>query len=50
VEGTPVFIGAGDFHIFDNRRVLHRRVPFAPAPDGVARWLRRCYAQTRTGD
>ena len=43
-EGTPVLIGAGDFHLFDNRRVLHRRVPFTPAAAGRARWLRRCYA------
>ncbi len=39
-----MLIGAGDFHLFDNRRVLHRRVPFTPAAAGRARWLRRCYA------
>lgn len=48
MPGRPVFIGAGDFHIFDNRRVLHRRVPFRPAAEpGTARWLRRCYARGR---
>lgn len=47
LPGESVFIEAGDFLIFDNRRVLHRRVPFRPAADGVARWLRRCYAHGR---
>jgi hypothetical protein len=45
LDGVPVLLDAGDFHIFDNRRVLHRRVPFQPAAPGAARWLRRCYAQ-----
>ena len=44
LDGTPVLIGAGDFPLFDNRRVMHRRVPFTPADAGLARWLRRCYA------
>ncbi len=44
-DGESVLIGAGDFHLFDNRRVLHRRVPFTPAAPGAARWLRRCYAR-----
>lgn len=44
LDGVPVMVDAGDFHIFDNRRVLHRRVPFRPAAPGRARWLRRCYA------
>ncbi len=47
LPGEPVLIGAGDFHLFDNRRVLHRRVTFRPAPLGAARWLRRCYARSR---
>ncbi len=47
LDGTPVLIGAGDFHVFDNRRVMHRRVPFRPAGAGRARWLRRCYALGR---
>lgn len=47
LPGEPVLIEAGDFHIFDNRRVLHRRVPFRPAAAGAARWLRRCYARSR---
>jgi hypothetical protein len=34
----------GDFLIFDNYRVLHRRRAFTPGPDAAARWLRRCYA------
>lgn len=49
LEGTRVLLDAGDFHLFDNRRVLHRRVPFAPAAHGAARWLRRTYARTRDG-
>jgi L-asparagine oxygenase len=49
LDGTSVLIEAGDFHIFDNRRVLHRRVPFEPAAPDRARWLRCCYAQTRRG-
>ncbi|MCQ4041119.1 TauD/TfdA family dioxygenase [Streptantibioticus rubrisoli] len=49
LDGTAVLVGAGDFHVFDNRRVLHRRVPFQPAAQGTARWLRRCYAQSRGG-
>lgn len=47
LDGDPVVIQAGDFHIFDNRRVLHRRVPFQPAAQGTGRWLRRCYAQKK---
>lgn len=46
-EGESVLIEAGDFHIFDNRRVLHRRVRFLPGAPGEARWLRRCYARGR---
>ncbi|HEX2417999.1 MAG TPA: TauD/TfdA family dioxygenase [Micromonosporaceae bacterium] len=34
----------GDFLIFDNYRVLHRRGAFTPNPAASARWLRRCYA------
>ncbi|MDH6579466.1 TauD/TfdA family dioxygenase [Kitasatospora sp. MAP5-34] len=44
MDGTPVLVQAGGFHIFDNRRVMHRRVPFEPAAPDRARWLRRCYA------
>ncbi|WKX68644.1 TauD/TfdA family dioxygenase [Streptomyces sp. XD-27] len=44
LPGTPVLVEEGGFHIFDNRRVMHRRVPFEPAAEGRARWLRRCYA------
>ncbi|MER6122367.1 TauD/TfdA family dioxygenase [Streptomyces sp. NPDC001795] len=34
----------GDFLLFDNYRVLHRRRAFTPRPAATARWLRRCYA------
>ncbi|HKT02291.1 MAG TPA: TauD/TfdA family dioxygenase [Rugosimonospora sp.] len=34
----------GQFFIFDNYRVLHRRRAFSPAPAAQARWFRRCYA------
>jgi hypothetical protein len=34
----------GEFLIFDNYRVLHRRRAFTPGPAATARWLRRCYA------
>ncbi|WP_431047071.1 TauD/TfdA family dioxygenase [Streptomyces sp. P1-3] len=44
LPGIPVLVEEGGFHIFDNRRVMHRRVPFEPAAEGRARWLRRCYA------
>lgn len=37
-------LGPGDFLIFDNYRVLHRRRAFQPGPAQTARWLRRCYA------
>lgn len=34
----------GEFMIFDNYRMLHRRRAFTPCPNAAARWLRRCYA------
>ena len=34
----------GEFLIFDNYRVLHRRKRFTPLEPDVSRWLRRCYA------
>jgi L-asparagine oxygenase len=34
----------GEFLVFDNYRVLHRRRAFTPGPAATARWLRRCYA------
>ncbi|AEB47709.1 TauD/TfdA family dioxygenase [Micromonospora maris] len=37
-------LSPGDFLIFDNYRVLHRRRAFQPGPTETARWLRRCYA------
>ncbi len=42
--GEEFVLEAGDFLIFDNYRVLHRRRAFSPHPNAVARWLRRCYA------
>ncbi|WP_254391940.1 TauD/TfdA family dioxygenase [Streptomyces buecherae] len=45
-EGEPVMVEAGGFQIFDNRRVMHRRLPFEPAAADRARWLRRCYARS----
>lgn len=37
-------LNTGEFMIFDNHRVLHRRRAFTPRPEATARWLRRCYA------
>ncbi|MFE6779570.1 TauD/TfdA family dioxygenase [Streptomyces sp. NPDC057702] len=45
-EGEPIMVEAGGFHVFDNRRVMHRRLPFEPAAADHARWLRRCYARS----
>lgn len=45
-KGVPIMVEAGGFHVFDNRRVMHRRLPFEPAAPDHARWLRRCYART----
>ncbi|MEV0603126.1 TauD/TfdA family dioxygenase [Streptomyces sp. NPDC050315] len=41
---AELVLETGDFVIFDNHRVLHRRKAFTPGPDATARWLRRCYA------
>lgn len=43
-ESRELVLSAGDFMIFDNYRVLHRRKAFSPLPDAGARWLRRIYA------
>ncbi|WP_321816606.1 MULTISPECIES: TauD/TfdA family dioxygenase [unclassified Paraburkholderia] len=43
VEGIEVVLQSGDFFIFKNARVLHRRKAFRPFPEGKARWLRRVY-------
>lgn len=37
-------LDTGDFLIFDNYRVLHRRPAFTPGTATEARWVRRCYA------
>ncbi|MCX5398296.1 TauD/TfdA family dioxygenase [Streptomyces sp. NBC_00102] len=44
VPSTDITLASGDFLIFDNYRVLHRRRAFEPGPAATARWLRRCYA------
>lgn len=44
VPSGEIVLEAGQFMIFDNYRVLHRRKAFTPAPAARARWLRRCYA------
>ncbi len=42
-QGIEVVLQPGDFFIFKNARVLHRRKAFQPMPDSKARWLRRVY-------
>lgn len=42
-NGVKISLHAGDFLIFKNTRVLHRRRAFRPRPGGQARWLRRVY-------
>jgi hypothetical protein len=42
VEGSGSVLDTGDFLVFDNYRVLHRRAAFTPTSN--PRWLRRCYA------
>ncbi|MER5768952.1 TauD/TfdA family dioxygenase [Streptomyces sp. NPDC001985] len=44
IPSAELVLDTGDFLIFDNLRVLHRRKAFTPAPEARARWLRRCYA------
>lgn len=44
VPRQELVLRPGEFLIFDNYRVLHRRRSFTPAPARTARWLRRCYA------
>jgi len=44
MPGRELVLNPGDFLIFDNYRVLHRRRAFNPGPTPTARWLRRCYA------
>lgn len=44
IDREELVLGPGDFLIFDNYRVLHRRRGFVSAPADRARWLRRCYA------
>ncbi len=43
-DAEEIVLRPGDFLIFDNYRVLHRRQAFQPGPADTARWLRRCYA------
>lgn len=42
-QGIEVVLQPGDFFIFKNARVLHRRKAFQPMPNHKARWLRRVY-------
>lgn len=42
-ESVEFILQTGEFMIFDNHRVLHRRRAFTPRPNATARWLRRCY-------
>ena len=42
-QGIEVVMQPGDFFIFKNARVLHRRKAFQPMPNSKARWLRRVY-------
>lgn len=42
-QGIEVVLQPGDFFIFKNARVLHRRKAFQPMPDNNVRWLRRVY-------
>ncbi|BAJ28716.1 MULTISPECIES: TauD/TfdA family dioxygenase [Kitasatospora] len=44
VHGAAFTLETGDFLVFDNYRVVHRRRAFTPDPAPTARWLRRCYA------
>ncbi|MCC3767825.1 TauD/TfdA family dioxygenase [Streptomyces sp. UNOC14_S4] len=44
IPSTGLVLDEGDFMVFDNYRVLHRRRAFSPHPVVAARWLRRCYA------
>ncbi|WP_240204816.1 TauD/TfdA family dioxygenase [Streptomyces actuosus] len=44
VPSAELVLETGDFMVFDNYRVLHRRKAFTPQPATTARWLRRCYA------
>jgi hypothetical protein len=44
VPAEELVLRPGDFMVFDNYRVLHRRRAFTPGPAATARWLRRCYA------
>ncbi|MEU0157661.1 TauD/TfdA family dioxygenase [Streptomyces sp. NPDC006261] len=44
IPSADLTLRPGDFMIFDNLRVLHRRKAFTPHPNTRARWLRRCYA------
>ncbi|MBT0773318.1 TauD/TfdA family dioxygenase [Kineosporia sp. J2-2] len=48
IDGVRLVLDSGDFFIFDNRRVFHRRRAFTPRTDGTGRWLRRCYGIERT--
>jgi L-asparagine oxygenase len=42
-HAVDVVLRAGDLLVFQNYRVLHRRVAFTPLPAARSRWLRRFY-------
>ncbi|MBT2772734.1 TauD/TfdA family dioxygenase [Halomonas sp. ISL-60] len=42
-DGISIILNPGDFFIFKNTQVLHRRKAFKPLANGEARWLRRVY-------
>ncbi|MBJ7263143.1 MAG: TauD/TfdA family dioxygenase [Burkholderiaceae bacterium] len=44
-QGTQIVLQPGDFFIFKNPQILHRRKAFEPLPEGKARWLRRTYGR-----
>ncbi|PXX71694.1 TfdA family taurine catabolism dioxygenase TauD [Nocardia tenerifensis] len=46
-RAQEIILRPGDFLIFDNYRVLHRRRAFQPNSPETSRWLRRCYASRR---
>lgn len=44
VASHDFVLEAGQFLVFDNYRLVHRRRAFTPEEPANARWLRRCYA------
>ncbi|GAA0564425.1 TauD/TfdA family dioxygenase [Halomonas salifodinae] len=46
INGISVVLQPGDFFVFKNTQVLHRRKAFQPFVNGEARWLRRVYGSS----